>query len=70
MLRGLMDKASPELSEYETRWFEELKRMKGEIGGAGRYDEGSLVARTRMVHCFFFSSELNEFSCLIAGAGV
>ncbi|KAJ7283796.1 hypothetical protein C8J57DRAFT_1171692 [Mycena rebaudengoi] len=49
MLRGLMDKASPELSEYETRWFEELKRMKGEIGGAGRYDEGSLVARTRML---------------------
>jgi nucleoporin NUP82 len=51
MLRGLMDRASPELSEYETKWFGELKRMQGEVVGAGRYDEGSLVARTRMVRC-------------------
>ncbi|KAJ7937199.1 hypothetical protein B0H13DRAFT_2226595 [Mycena leptocephala] len=49
MLRGLMDRASPELSEYETKWFGELKRMQGEVVGAGRYDEGSLVARTRML---------------------
>ncbi|KAJ7499068.1 hypothetical protein FB451DRAFT_1334620 [Mycena latifolia] len=49
MLRGLMDRASPELSEYETKWFGELKRMQGEIQGAGKYDEGSLIARTRML---------------------
>ncbi|KAJ6599216.1 hypothetical protein DFH09DRAFT_1356311 [Mycena vulgaris] len=49
MLRGLMDRASPELSEYETKWFGELKRMQGEILGAGKYDEGSLLARTRML---------------------
>jgi nucleoporin NUP82 len=49
MLQGLMEKASPELSEHETKWFEELKRMKEEISGSGRYDEGSLVARTRLV---------------------
>jgi len=49
MLQGLMEKASPELSEHETKWFEELKRMKEEITGIGRYDEGSLVARTRLV---------------------
>lgn len=49
MLQGLMEKASPELSEHETKWFEELKRMKEEIVGAGKYDEGSLVARTRLV---------------------
>ncbi|KAJ6509962.1 hypothetical protein C8R47DRAFT_1096169 [Mycena vitilis] len=49
MLRGLMDRASPELSEYETKWFGELKRMQGEVVGAGRYDEGSLIARTRML---------------------
>ncbi|KAJ7179274.1 hypothetical protein C8R46DRAFT_1187640 [Mycena filopes] len=49
MLRGLMDKASPELSEYETKWFGELKRMQGEVVGAGRYDEGSLVARTKLL---------------------
>ncbi|KAJ7742412.1 hypothetical protein DFH07DRAFT_980036 [Mycena maculata] len=48
MLRGLMDRASPELSEYETKWFGELKRMQGEIIGA-KYDEGSLVARTRLL---------------------
>lgn len=49
MLQGLMERASPELSEHETKWFEELKRMKEEIVGNGRYDEGSLVARTRLV---------------------
>ncbi|KAJ7086738.1 hypothetical protein C8R44DRAFT_862052 [Mycena epipterygia] len=49
MLRGLMDRASPELSEYETKWFGELKRMQGEIVGAAKYDEGSLLARTRML---------------------
>ncbi|KAJ7179843.1 hypothetical protein C8R43DRAFT_376383 [Mycena crocata] len=49
MLRSLMDRASPELSEYETKWFGELQRMQGEIMGAGKYDEGSLLARTRML---------------------
>lgn len=49
MLQGLMEKASPELSENETKWFEELKRMSEEISGSGKYDEGSLVARTRLV---------------------
>jgi nucleoporin NUP82 len=49
MLQALMEKASPKLSEHETKWFEELKRMKEEISGAGRYDEGSLVSRTHMV---------------------
>jgi nucleoporin NUP82 len=53
MLQALMEKASPELSEHETKWFEELKRMKEEISGSGRYDEGSLVARTRLV-CLIF----------------
>ncbi|KAF8211309.1 hypothetical protein K438DRAFT_1807092 [Mycena galopus ATCC 62051] len=49
MLRGLMDRASPDLSEYETKWFGELKRMQSEIVGAQKYDEGSLVARTRLL---------------------
>ncbi|KAJ7904339.1 hypothetical protein B0H14DRAFT_3079228 [Mycena olivaceomarginata] len=49
MLRGLMDRASPDLSEYETKWFGELKRMQNEIVGAGRYDEGSLAARARLL---------------------
>lgn len=49
MLQGLMEQASPELSEHETKWFEELKRMKAEITGSGKYDEGSLAARTRLV---------------------
>ncbi|KAF9469037.1 hypothetical protein BDZ94DRAFT_1182915 [Collybia nuda] len=48
-LQGLMEKASPELSEHETKWFEELKRMKDDITGSGRYDDTSLVARTRML---------------------
>lgn len=49
ILQSLMEKASPELSENETKWFEELKRLKQEVTGAGRYDEGSLVARTKLV---------------------
>ncbi|GLB33650.1 putative nuclear pore component [Lyophyllum shimeji] len=49
LLQSLMERASPELSEHETKWFEELKRMKGEITGISKYDEGSLVARTRLL---------------------
>ncbi|KAH7924035.1 hypothetical protein BV22DRAFT_1091637 [Leucogyrophana mollusca] len=48
-LQALMQQASPELSEHETKWFEELKRMKAEVVGAGRYDEGSLAARTSLL---------------------
>ncbi|KAH6915231.1 hypothetical protein BKA70DRAFT_570030 [Coprinopsis sp. MPI-PUGE-AT-0042] len=47
MLQSLMEKASPELSEHEKKWFEELKRMKVEILGQGRYDEGSLATRVK-----------------------
>ena len=49
ILQALVDKASPELSEHETKWFDELKRMKEEIAGAGRYDVGSLEARSKLV---------------------
>lgn len=40
---------APELSEQEAKWFEELKRMKAEILGQGKYDEESLRARTKLV---------------------
>lgn len=49
ILQVLMNGASPELSECETKWFEELARMKAEITGAGKFDEGSLKARTALV---------------------
>lgn len=49
ILQALVDKASPGLSEHETKWFDELKRMKEDINGAGRYDEGSLSARAKLV---------------------
>ncbi|KAJ8481252.1 hypothetical protein ONZ45_g15367 [Pleurotus djamor] len=48
-LQNLMQKASPILSEHETKWFEELKRMKQEVAGEGRFDESSLVSRTRLM---------------------
>lgn len=48
-LRIYMRKATPELSEQETKWFEELKRMKAEVLGQGKYDEESLRARTKLV---------------------
>ncbi|KAF8665610.1 hypothetical protein AX16_000066 [Volvariella volvacea WC 439] len=46
-LQALMQRASPELSEHETKWFEELRRMKEEVMGVSKYDEGSLAARTK-----------------------
>ena len=49
LLQSLMKKASPELSEHEAKWFEELKRMKEGVLGRGKYDEDSLVCRTRLV---------------------
>jgi nucleoporin NUP82 len=52
LLQALMKKASPELSEHETKWFEELKRMKVDVLGSGKYDEDSLVARTRLVRFY------------------
>ena len=49
LLQILMERASPGLSEHETKWFEELKRMKEDVLGRGKYDEDSLVCRTRLV---------------------
>jgi nucleoporin NUP82 len=49
MLQVLMNGASPELSECEAKWFGELGRMKAEVIGAGRFDEGSLKARSALV---------------------
>ncbi|KAF8558849.1 hypothetical protein OG21DRAFT_1474674 [Imleria badia] len=49
ILQALMNGASPELSESETKWFEELRRMKAEVIGAGKFDEGSLKARTALL---------------------
>lgn len=49
ILREFMKTASPELSEHETKWFEELKRMKQEVVGSTRYDAESLEHRTSLV---------------------
>lgn len=49
VLQEMMERASPGISENETKWFEELGRMKAEVMGFGRYDDQSLVARTRLV---------------------
>jgi len=48
-LRVYMRTVAPELSEQETKWFEELKRMKAEVLGQGKYDEQGLRARTKLV---------------------
>ena len=49
LLQAFMRKASPELSERETEWFEELKEMKAEIVGFGNYDSESLAVRAKQV---------------------
>jgi len=48
-LRIYMRKVAPELSEQESKWFDELKRMKAEVLGQGKYDEQSLRVRTKLV---------------------
>ncbi|TFK55814.1 hypothetical protein OE88DRAFT_1804607 [Heliocybe sulcata] len=48
-LQAMMRKVSPELSQHEKKWFDELKRMKGEVLGATRYDEDSLATRVNLL---------------------
>ncbi|KAH8118607.1 hypothetical protein DFH11DRAFT_1568326 [Phellopilus nigrolimitatus] len=57
VLQALIKKASPELNEHETRWFEELQRMKAQVQGVGRYDQDSLKSRIRQLQ--------NEFERLL-----
>ncbi|KAH9049021.1 hypothetical protein EDB84DRAFT_32457 [Lactarius hengduanensis] len=47
VLGELMKRASPTLSDHETKWFGELGRMRQQVLGAGRYDEASLMARVQ-----------------------
>lgn len=70
MLQSMMEKASPELSESETKWFEELKRMKDEVMGAGKYDEGSLISRTRSVSSVLLFTHAILYACFLVGKGV
>jgi len=49
LLQAFMRKASPELSEHEAKWFEELKEMRAEIVGFGNYDSESLAVRAKQV---------------------
>ena len=53
VLQGLMKKASPEMSEHEAKWLEELRRMKTEVAGAGKYDDQSLMAKTKLVSLLY-----------------
>lgn len=64
-LRIYMRRVEPELSEQETKWFEELGRMKAEVLGQGKYDEQSLRARAKLVSAprnrfFFWWDILND----------
>ncbi|KAG2077550.1 hypothetical protein BDR04DRAFT_1113524 [Suillus decipiens] len=49
-LQTLMQQASPKLSEYETKWFEELRRMKAEIAGAGSLNDMAAKDAERKKH--------------------
>lgn len=49
LLHALVRQASPGLNEHETRWFEELRRMKAQVLGIGRYDPDSLRMRIKQV---------------------
>jgi nucleoporin NUP82 len=64
VLTELMKRANPTLSDNETKWFDELGRIREQVLGAGRYDEESLKARVQAVRsdCFFFSSAFVPYS--------
>ena len=64
VLQAMVNQASPELSDNEKKWFEELKRLKGEINGSGQFDENSLISRTRLVTV----SSQQTFTVLAHGA--
>ena len=51
VLAELMKRANPTLSDHETKWFDELGRIREQVLGAGRYDEASLRARVQAVRC-------------------
>lgn len=55
VLAELMKRANPALSDNETKWFDELGRIREQVLGAGRYDEESLKARVQAVRSDFFS---------------
>ena len=57
LLETQIKKASPDLNEHETRWFEELKRMKAQVLGVGRYDSDSMKMRTRKASCCLLDCE-------------
>ena len=58
-LQALINNASPELNEHEKKWFEELRRMKGQTIGVGRYDPTSIKNRVQLV-CDY-SSDIKIF---------
>jgi nucleoporin NUP82 len=66
ILRAMMAQASPELSEHETNWFQELKRMQEQAAGLGRYDADSLNSRTRLVSNFHFVTWPNPKNAVTA----
>jgi len=49
VLAELTKRANPTLSDHETKWFDELGRMREQVLGAGKYDETSLKARMQAV---------------------
>jgi nucleoporin NUP82 len=70
VLAELMKRANPTLSDHETKWFDELGRMREQVLGAGKYDEASLKARVqavRSVSSFPFLWELWYAVMLMVG---
>ncbi|KAH9973089.1 hypothetical protein BGW80DRAFT_1437399 [Lactifluus volemus] len=47
VLGEIMKRANPTLSDQETKWFDELSRMREQVLGVGRYDDASLKARVQ-----------------------
>jgi nucleoporin NUP82 len=54
VLGEIMKRANPTLSDQETKWFDELSRMREQVLGVGRYDDASLKARVQTVGGQFF----------------
>ena len=71
VLAELMKRTNPTLSDNETKWFDELGRIREQVLGAGRYDEESLKARAQAVRGYYaFSARAFHTHDVTAETGV
>ncbi|TIA94721.1 hypothetical protein E3P96_04044 [Wallemia ichthyophaga] len=59
LLQRLMDRHQPTLSVHETKWFEELARIRDEVGGSGGGKNGDAKGRALQARMSRLNHQLN-----------